>query len=366
LPVPLVGAGAAVEYVSLAQRRTQLQKAADAAALAAANELKIATADDGRIESVAQAAALASLKANAPADTTAVIDGVVIEKRTGVQVDIIETVATIMGRVLSLPTADLRVKATARIASTAAKICVVALDKTANGAIRLDSNARLTANGCAVYSNSTASGSIRSESSSVLSSSALICSSGGFVGSSGNYYGRRLTDCPATPNPMANRPPPPVDPVCQTVEKVEDNRTLNPGTYCNGLFIGANAKVTLNPGVYVIKNKPLKFDSNADVYGRNVGFYFMGADAHSSSPATQKSTLARPRMGRWQASSSMAIRTRRRPASTRSPATTPTTWSALSTSRAAASSSTRRALLRSSPPGQPSLRTRSSSSPIPI
>jgi Flp pilus assembly protein TadG len=297
LPVMLLGAGAAVEYASLTHRRAQLQRAADTAALAAANELKIATADDGRIKSVAQAAALAALNANSRANNTAVVNGQVIDKRTAVQVDITETVATIMGKMLSLPTADLRVRAMARLASSAAKICVVALDKTANGAIRLDSNARLTANGCAVYSNSTASGSVRSESNAVLSSSALICSSGGFVGSTSNYSGKRVTDCPTTPDPMAGRPPPPIDSFCQPVNKVESNKTLNPGTYCKGLFIGANAKVTLNPGIYVIQNGPLILDSNADVYGRNVAFYFQGDNARFEFTSNAKVNLGAPKDG---------------------------------------------------------------------
>jgi Flp pilus assembly protein TadG len=297
LPVLLVGAGAAMEYSSLAARRTQLQKAADTAALAAANELKIATADDGRIKSVAQSVALSSLKAGSAADTTAVVQGQVIDKRTGVQVDIVETVSSVMGKALSLPTSDLRVTATARLASTAAKVCVVALNKNVSGAIRLDSNARLTANGCAVYSNSTAPSSVRSESNAVLSSTALICSSGGFKGSSSNYYGRKLTDCPTTPDPMANRPPPPVETYCQPVEKVEDNRKLNPGTYCKGLFIGANAKVTLNPGIYVIKDGPLKIDSNAEVYGRNVGFHFIGNNAHFEFTSNARVNIGAPKDG---------------------------------------------------------------------
>ena len=75
LPVLFVGAGAAVEYASLTARRAQLQKAADTAALAAAQELKIATADDARIRSVAQSVALSSLKAGAASDTSAIVDG---------------------------------------------------------------------------------------------------------------------------------------------------------------------------------------------------------------------------------------------------------------------------------------------------
>jgi hypothetical protein len=202
-----------------------------------------------------------------------------------------------MGKVMSLPTSDLRVTATARLSSSAAKICVVALDHTSNTGIRLDSSAKLTANGCAVYSNSTDAKSVRSESSAVLASSALICSSGGFVGSSSNYSGRRVTDCPKTPDPMKNRPPPSADPYCQPKIVVLSDTTLSPGSYCDGLYIRANAKVTFSPGIYVIKNKPLKIDGDADVYGRNVGFYFTGDDAHFNFTSSAKVNLGAPKDG---------------------------------------------------------------------
>jgi Flp pilus assembly protein TadG len=66
LPTLLVGGGAALEYASLASRRAELQKAADTTALAAAQELKIATADDMRIKAVAKSVALAGRRMTRP------------------------------------------------------------------------------------------------------------------------------------------------------------------------------------------------------------------------------------------------------------------------------------------------------------
>jgi hypothetical protein len=57
---------------------------------------------------------------------------------------------------------------------------------------------------------------------------------------------------------------------------VTANTTLDPGTYCGGLHITGSANVTLNPGVYIIKDGPLIVDQQATMAGQDVGFYFMG------------------------------------------------------------------------------------------
>lgn len=110
--------------------------------------------------------------------------------------------------------------------------------------------------------------------------------------------GPRLPDCPAIPNPMADRDPPPVDPLCRATDKrVEANATLQPGTYCKGLFIGADARVTFSPGVYVIKDGVLRIDSNADVWGRNVGFHFVGNEARFEFTSNAGVNLGAPKDG---------------------------------------------------------------------
>jgi Flp pilus assembly protein TadG len=299
LPVLVGSAAAALEYANLASRRTALQKAADTAALAAARELAVAVADDVRIVSVAKAVALAALANGKDAGTSARVEAQVLDQRSVVAVEVTETVASLMGKVMALPTTELHGRATARrMGST--KICVIGLETASNDTIRLDSNAKLTANGCAIYSNSSSSRGVRSESNAVVSSTQLICSSGGFVGGTSNYSGKRRTDCPITPDPMESRPKPIVDNFCNyTNKKIEADGTytLNPGTYCKGLFIGASAKVTFNPGLYVMKDGRLHLDSNAEVKGTHVGFYFSGENAYFQFTSNAKVSLSAPRDG---------------------------------------------------------------------
>jgi hypothetical protein len=55
------------------------------------------------------------------------------------------------------------------------------------------------------------------------------------------------------------------------------SRTLQPGTYCGGLDLKGN--VTLQPGLYIIKDGNLSINSQATVTGNGVTFYIMGSGA---------------------------------------------------------------------------------------
>ena len=302
LPVLVLSVGAVVEYGSLTSRRATLQAAADAGALSAARELTLAAVDAAQVQSVARDAVHGALGVDrdgtqgAPMVTATVGDSSGAA-RTSVTISVRETVTSVFGRAFILPETELTVNAVARL-SNRSKICVVGLEPRASEAIRLDSNARLSANGCSVHSNSTHQEGIKAQSNAVLSSTTLICSAGGIRGGSSNVRGPRVPDCPAISNPMADRDPPPVDPLCRATDKrVEANATLQPGTYCKGLFIGADARVTFSPGVYVIKDGVLRIDSNADVWGRNVGFHFVGNDARFEFTSNARVNLGAPKDG---------------------------------------------------------------------
>lgn len=283
LPVLLVGAGAAVEYASLTQRKAQLQRAADTGALTAARELSLANADDARVVSVARAAALASLSAGRQEGASATVTGQVLDKRTGVQVTISESVTNVMGKVLSLPTSEIQVRAGAKLTG-GGRLCVLALDPTAGSAIRLDASSKLTANGCSVQSNSKDKKGIVARDYSFLLAE-RICSSGGYEGRTGvNISPAPITDCPQIPDPLAGRPPPSFSANCDNGSLTPiapriisaKTLTLDPGTYCGGLVVTKGSHVTLREGTYVMKQGPLIVEKGSTLTGDYVGFYFTG------------------------------------------------------------------------------------------
>ena len=94
-------------------------------------------------------------------------------------------------------------------------------------------------------------------------------------------------DCPAYPDPLAERQPPSVGACDETdfeVGSPNDNGTdvtyyLSPGVYCGGLKIRKHAQVYFDPGVYVIKDGPLEVGKHSTLDGENVGFYLTGDEA---------------------------------------------------------------------------------------
>ncbi|MGF1543754.1 MAG: hypothetical protein ACFB00_04510 [Parvularculaceae bacterium] len=75
------------------------------------------------------------------------------------------------------------------------------------------------------------------------------------------------------------------------------HETLNPGVYCGGLTVAPNAFVTLNPGVYVMKNGPLFVELGGRLEGDGVGFYLTGTDAVFLFSADSKISLGAPTTG---------------------------------------------------------------------
>ena len=288
LPVLLASMSAGVEYGRLLYRKAQLQSAADAGVLAGANMLKLANADDTSVASVTRQTIQA--QARTPADRSSNIKAEVGDKRSSVSTVIEETVPSLMGKLLSLPSTTLIVHAKAQLVGSV-RLCLLALDPSAKGAFDMEKKAQITADGCSLYSNSMSPSSILGK-DSATARALSICSAGGFDGSKALFTPTPITDCAPIGDPLKDRPLPTPDYNCVILgawanpsgkkpppgpsNVVTGNVTLDPGTYCGGLRITENAIVTLRPGTYVMKDGPLIVDKNASMSGDGVGLFFTG------------------------------------------------------------------------------------------
>lgn len=271
MPVLAMAVAAAVEYGSLASRRSTLQKAADTAALAGAQQLRLSNSTDGTVDGIVKS--VVQSVAPTPPGSATTTDSAVLEKRSSVQVSIREVVPTLMGKLLSLPTMDLGAVATARISGNT-KLCLLTLEVSKGKALNLDRDSLLTAGGCGIYSNSTDKKGLNAERNAQATAS-LICSAGG-VSNKGILSPTPTTDCPAVADPLASVPRPSTGSCLETKLKVSGAQTLWPGTYCRGVEISGSANVTLMPGIYVFDDGPLIVKDTASLSGQNVGFYFTG------------------------------------------------------------------------------------------
>lgn len=296
LPLLFGVTGGTIDYAMLVRQKAMLQSAADAAAKSAALEFTLIDTTKHDISAVTQASVLAMLKADAR-EASGPIQVVGRADTNPMRVSVVATQA-FRGPfgVLGGSSGEIVVKSVAQVLGKP-NICVLTLDPDADGAIELLSNAQLTGQNCAVYSNSTASTGIRAKQTALLSAT-LICSGGGKDGVKGNFNPEPITDCPKFDDPLAGRAAPVVGACTATnLRLVSQSQTLQPGVYCGGLSIAGNSVVTFAPGEYVIKDGPLLVNDTASIAGEDVGFYLTGSNARFEFATDTTISLAAPKSG---------------------------------------------------------------------
>ena len=182
--------------------------------------------------------------------------------------------------------------------SSGLPLCLLGLDPRAAGTITLQKNARLTAPGCSVYSDSTSPQGMVSKDDAVMRAGS-ICSAGGRVKSKdSNYSPQPMTDCPVISDPLAGRQGP-TNFTCNHNGKVISGATatLSPGVYCGGLIITNRSQVTLSSGIFIVKDGPLVVNGGSSLKGNNVAIYMKGTGANLTFATSSTISLTAPKDG---------------------------------------------------------------------
>ena len=287
--VALMGISAlAVDVGHLWTTRRLMQNAADAAAMAGADEVAI-----GGSKSQVVAAARAASAQNGFTDDSRTFassshvsvavyqppqSGPYATSPNAVQVVVSQTQPTYFIRVLgwqSVPVSTVAVGLTVSGGS-----CVYALDPTASGTMTITGTASLNS-ACGIYDNSN-------------NSSALIVSGGGILqaplvgvvgGTTINGGGSSppSTGIAAFGDPLAWVPQPTVG-ACTSYHMQVFTGTVYPGLYCGGIKINGGATVTFMPGTCIINGGGLVILTNATVTGSSVTFFLTGQNTSNGSP----------------------------------------------------------------------------------
>lgn len=324
--VLLAAGGMAIDIGIVTLKTNQLQRAADAGALAAARELQVANATEAQVIAVATETVQSNLQKYGASVNVSVVVG--DDKRS------VSVKADLPVKTFFMDWTEgegVAVDAVAGIHNAGIPLCVLGLSQRLGGVqkpgVTLNENARLSGDSCAVYSNATRRDAIRSDSGALLEAG-LICSSGGAMGGVDNFNPAPITDCPIFKDPLAGRPEPTIgscdytnvqhgfDAVFNISERMVQNEisaetydesgnpadkriypekeqepvdtsgydrsviTLEPGVYCGGLVLGGGVTVNLRAGDYIIKDGPLYITQEAILQGENVGFFFSGDDSN--------------------------------------------------------------------------------------
>lgn len=276
LPAVLAATGVAVDFGTYTLKMGQMQAAADASAISGAKELAVAGASDQTING----AVLSFVQQQFIGKTNNVVTNTVIDRKLGtLTVNLEEDWAPAFAQFINADITPIKVTATASLLG-AANICVLALNPSATQDLVLKDTSQITANGCGTFSNSTSAQSITLTGSSAISA-AIICSSGGVSSTSSlSMKPGPTSDCPPIPDPLAGRATPGVG-ACfaNNLSITSGVLALVPGTYCGGISISGTAKVTFQPGDYIIKDGELKIVGTSTVVGDHAGFFLTGTKA---------------------------------------------------------------------------------------
>ena len=192
LPGLLTAIGVASDFAVMEMKRTSLQAAADASALAAAKELSIASSTDTAVLNAANNYVAAQLKAS---DAAAVVTPSVNRTAGSVTVAISEAWTPFFMHFIASGVTPINVSATAKLAGST-NVCVLALNTADHKTMHLDTSAKLTANGCGVYSNANHNHAIWVDNNAVIKAT-LTCAVGGVKLKAGSSVTpAAVTNCP--------------------------------------------------------------------------------------------------------------------------------------------------------------------------
>ena len=293
-PVLLGVAGFALDYSTFSAQQSKMRETADMAALAAVREAAVAGWNETTARNIAEQMIETNMENNTIGGAMYAAAVSIDRTKNRVTVEMSQDGHGYFLLGLGIGSPQIRVSSSAAIASSS-NICVLALEPAAADTIKLDGGASLTGNRCGVFANSRDSGAIDVQKSQVKAE--VICSAGGFSGSKLAYDPDPVTDCPAVPDPLADRQPPSVGSCDHNDTQIDGNATLTPGVYCGGIRITGSGIVSLKPGEYIIRNGPLELSGSATLQGDNVGFFFTGTTAKTSFGTATTINLTAPKTG---------------------------------------------------------------------
>src|SRR5947209_7169571 len=270
--VPMIGlAGAAIDYSRASAARTAMQASLDATTLMIAKDAQLIPSD--QVKARAGDLFSAGFGRN---DVQSIQVNATVSSGTGGT-----TVTASAGG--SLPTTFMHIlgQSTMNIAAHASVMtasdglgCVLSLNPQASGAATAQGSTTVKLNGCSLYDNS-ANATALTVGGSASVSADFVGVVGGIGSSTGitTVNGLRTGISPVA-DPYADVVMPSYGACNEHNYTAKNTVTINPGVYCGGISVNANAVLTLNPGLYVFDGGNFTVNGGATVTGTGVTLVF--------------------------------------------------------------------------------------------
>ncbi|HEX8570583.1 MAG TPA: hypothetical protein VF699_11770 [Caulobacteraceae bacterium] len=281
---------AAVEMSRVTAAATALQDLADATALRTARADARGEQDKVALAAGAEALALSLMDEQAPDATGAQADVSFPEDPPAVTVRLSHKVG-LFGQVSAVATA---------IEEPDAPVCLLVLDPAKAGSWSVGGSSVVAAEDCAAQVNSASARALSGGGAArVHMLRTLVVGRGGAL--------RGFTPAPRYQQPLladpyADQLPWPRPAHCDhtNLELKKGSESLQPGVYCGGLVLGSGAVADLSPGVYVLKDGPLKLASQSTLNApAGVTFVLVGQGGFVETRAGADLKLKAPTSGPW-------------------------------------------------------------------
>jgi Putative Flp pilus-assembly TadE/G-like len=291
LVVLMLMAGLGVDVGYLRYQKQQMQKAADAGAVAAADALIY----NGQVTAAAQSDTAANGFRDGTDGTAVTVNhppksGPFIGNKYYVEVIVAQAQPTFFMRVGGFNSVPVSARAVGSAAGSAPG-CIYALDRAVNGSFQVAGGAQISSQ-CGIKVNSSSPSAFDVSGGGCITNATFIGIVGG-VGSDACSTPAQgspgfVTGMTPFNDPLAGLTEPapalPCDPAHTNVNITHGIVPLYAGTYCGGIRIGGSSPaVTFGPGTYILYGGGLQIGTDATVTGTGVTFYNTGTASGNTS-----------------------------------------------------------------------------------
>lgn len=294
-PIVVGFAGLGVEVSTWHANKRMLQTAADAAAMSGALERR-SGGNAGAVRTVAlREAGRNGYASENPYDTivnSPPTSGAYAGDPQAVEVILSRRQNPLLSKLFLESPVNLSARSVASIKGGTATghACVLALHPTSSGAITNNGNPTVNMPGCVLAANSTSNTAIVVNGNATVTAQSLYTAGNYSRGGSSTLTlaSPAKTLAAPLPDPFAGTTIPSPGSCNHSSKRIDKaTTTLNPGTYCLGIAIGAQSKVAFNPGVYILNRGDFAVNGQAEVTCNCTGDQGVTIILTSSSGASQ-------------------------------------------------------------------------------
>ena len=154
-------------------------------------------------------------------------------------------------------------------------VCLLTLSGSGNNALAIDANAVVSGADCAAQVNSSGASALRINNRAAVTLQSIRVRGGASISGNASVSPTPVTGAAAVADPLLGVPEP-VFAGCDFDNYAASGTvTLQPGTYCNGIRLNNNARVTLASGNYLIYGGGIDARNNSRLSGTDVTIFIL-------------------------------------------------------------------------------------------